>query len=182
VEVPEENPPPVTSTPQQTPKAVTPTPAPVPSTPPPQPKNQNNVIENTTTSTVPGFPTGTSESDVKAALGSPTKVSRGLWNTRAFLYRLQPNRVDLGYLFDRKSGVLRQTEVSFAQSVEPQVMQTTLQGMLGGNATSEIKQALQQVHQRQTNRYSFNTGALEGVIERNKQDQIYIGVWDADLH
>jgi len=32
------------------------------------------------------------------------------------------------------------------------------------------------------NNYSFNTGGLKGVIERNERDRIYIGVWDADLH
>jgi serine/threonine-protein kinase len=61
-------------------------------------------------------------------------------------------------------------------------MQATLQRMLGGGASAKIDQALQQVYQRQTNRYSFNTGGLEGVIERNNRDRIYIGVWDADLH
>ncbi len=119
---------------------------------------------------------------MKSTLGKPTKVSRGLWNTRAYLYRLYPNQVDLGYLFDRKTGVLRQTEVSFAQSVPPQVMQSTLQGMLGGNDSGEINQALQRVHQRQINQYSFSVGGVKGVIQRNQEDQIYIGVWDADLH
>jgi serine/threonine protein kinase, bacterial len=186
VEVPDETPPPVTSTPQPvTPKPVNPTPTPAPVVTPtakPQAEKPNNVTTSTSISGVPGFPTGTSESTVKATLGNPSKVSRGLWNTRAFLYRLQPNRVDLGYLFDKNSGVLRQTEVSFAQSVEPEVMQTTLQGMLGGKASSQINQGLQQVYQRQSNQYTFNVGGLEGVIQRNKEDQIYIGVWDADLH
>ncbi|MFH7025888.1 MAG: protein kinase [Heteroscytonema crispum UTEX LB 1556] len=183
--VPDQTPSPVTSTPQQvTPKPVTPTPTPAPvtPTPKPQPENPNDVTQSSSSSGVPGFPTGTSESTVKATLGKPSKVSRGLWNTRAFLYKLEPNRVDLGYLFDKNSGVLRQTEVSFAQSVEPEVMQTTLQGMLGGKASNQISQGLQQVYQRQSNEYSFNVGGLEGVIQRNQEDQIYIGVWDADLH
>ncbi len=131
---------------------------------------------------VPGFPTGTSENTIVNALGKPSKVSKGLWNTRAYLYRLQPNRVDLGYLFDRKSGILRQTEVAFAQSVPLETMQSTLQGMLAGNASSSIQQGLEKVYQRQINEYSFRTGGLKGVIQRNEEDQIYIGVWDADLH
>ena len=129
----------------------------------------------------PVFPTGSSENNVKANLGQPTKVSRGLWNTRAYLYRLQPNRVDLGLLFDRKSGKLRQTEASLAQSVGESTMQNTLQRMLKGNINGDIQQGLQRVYQRQKNRYSFRTGNLKGVVERNKQDRIYIAVWDADL-
>ncbi len=77
--------------------------------------------------------------------------------------------------------MLRQTEVSFAQSVEPEVMQSTLQGMLGGNASGDIKQGLQQVYERKTNQYFFNAGGLKGSIERNRQDQIYIAVWDSNL-
>ncbi|BCX07186.1 MAG: hypothetical protein KatS3mg066_1045 [Fischerella sp.] len=183
-------PPPVAPPPEDSQTAAVPTPeqpaedpTPATPTPPPQPENQPKVATaNTSNLSVPAYPTGTSENTVKSTLGKPTKVSRGLWNTRAYLYRLHPNQVDLGYLFDRKTGVLRQTEVSFAQSVPPQVMQSTLQGMLGGNGSGEINQALQRVHQRQINQYSFSVGGVKGVIQRNQEDQIYIGVWDADLH
>ncbi|MDV2992630.1 MAG: Serine/threonine-protein kinase PknD [Chroococcidiopsis sp. SAG 2025] len=132
---------------------------------------------------IPGFPIGTTENVVKATLGNPTKTSRGLWvNTRAAIYDIEPERITLGYLFDRTSGRLRQTEVSFAQSVAPETMQTTLQRMLRDRTTPEITKGLQQVYQRQTNRYSFRQGQLKGAIERNSRDRIYIGIWDADLH
>ncbi|OWY69353.1 serine/threonine protein kinase [cyanobacterium TDX16] len=132
---------------------------------------------------IPGFPIGTTENVVKAALGTPTKTSRGLWmNTRAAIYEIQPERITLGYLFDRTSGRLRQTEVSFAQSVAPETMQTTLQRMLRDRTTPEITNGLQQVYQRQTNKYSFRQGQLKGAIERNSRDRIYIGIWDANLH
>jgi serine/threonine-protein kinase len=98
------------------------------------------------------------------------------------LYELKPNQITLGYLFDRSSERLRQTEIAFAQSVEPKVIQATLQGMLGDRAADDISPGLQQVYQRQINKYSFTTGSLKGVIERNDSDRIYIGVWDADLH
>ncbi|RAM51259.1 MAG: serine/threonine protein kinase [Hapalosiphonaceae cyanobacterium JJU2] len=168
-------------TPQQQQPAENPTPE-TPTPPPPQENTPKVATAPTSTISVPAYPTGTSENTVKSSLGKPAKVSRGLWNTRAYLYRLHPNQVDLGYLFDRKSGALRQTEVSFAQSVAPQVMQSTLQGMLGSSASGEINQALQRVYQRQINQYSFNAGGVKGVIQRNSEDKIYIGVWDADLH
>jgi serine/threonine protein kinase, bacterial len=156
-------------------------PAPPPTPEPPKPQTQKPAPSNPATRSVPAFPTGTTQQEITAALGQPNRSSNGLWNTRAFLYRLEEN-VDLGYLFDRNTGILRQTEVSFAQSVPPEVMQQTLQGMLRGKANNDIKQGLQRVRDRQTNRHSFNVGGLRGVIERNQQDRIYIGVWDADLH
>lgn len=132
---------------------------------------------------IPAFPTGTSEKQVKAILGNPIKTMSGIWgNTRAAIYEIQPSQVTLGYLFDRDSGRLRQTEVSFAQSIEPQVMQETLQQLLNGNVSAEISEGLQQVYQRQSNQYSFSTEELKGVIERDDRDRIYIGVWEADLH
>lgn len=172
----------VISTPESQPQVIstlTPTPIPKPATPPETPKKVTN---NTSNRSFPVFPTGTSESNVKANLGQPTKVSRGLWNTRAYLYELQPNGVDLGLLFDRQSGKLRQTEASLPQSVGANTMQNTLQGMLSGNINGDIQQGLQRVYQRQTNKYSFQTGNLKGTIERNREDRIYIAVWEADLH
>ncbi|MGB6294575.1 MAG: serine/threonine-protein kinase [Rivularia sp. (in: cyanobacteria)] len=182
----------IESTPQPTPTPIftpqpqpqilaTPKPKPTP-TPTPTPLPQETVKpDNTSNVNVPIFPTGSSESDVKANLGQPTKVSRGLWNTRAYLYKLQPN-VDLGLLFDRQSGRLRQTEASLAQSVGAETMQNTLQGMLKGNINGDIQQGLQRVYQRQTNQYSFQTGNLKGTIQRNNQGRVYIAVWEADLH
>ncbi|MEH2083228.1 MAG: protein kinase [Nostoc sp.] len=137
----------------------------------------------TTSQSVPAFPTGTSRSDVEATLGKPNQDLRGAWGkTRAVVYKLVPNKIDLGYLFDRNSKVLRQTEVSFAQSVEPQVMETTLNGMLAGQTTGEIKQGLKQVQQRQSDNFSFTNGSVKGQIIRQQCDFIYISIWDADLH
>lgn len=155
-----------------------------PSTPPPSPEPAlQKVNENRAVNSIPGFPTGTSESTLKAALGNPTRTSDGYFpNTRALLYELKPNQVSLGYIFDRSSGRLRQTEVSFAQSVEPEMMQATLQGMLNYRALINVNQGLQRVYDRRANRYSFNVDGLKGVIERNDRDRIYVGVWDADLH
>ncbi|MEB3337930.1 MAG: protein kinase [Leptolyngbyaceae bacterium] len=133
---------------------------------------------------IPGLPTGTSESQVIAELGTPTRsTSTALWpNTRSALYEISPNKVTLAYLYDRDSGQVRQTEASFAQSVDFLQVKIALNGMMGGTAPKEIVEALQQVRDRQSNRYEFMEGNLKGVIERNDRDRIYIGIWDADLH
>ncbi|MDJ0798922.1 MAG: protein kinase [Calothrix sp. MO_167.B12] len=130
----------------------------------------------------PAFPAGTARSDVEAVLGSKRDL-RGLWgDTRAVTYKFVPNQIDLGYLFDRKTGVLRQTEASFAQSVDPQLMQDTLNGMLAGKATPKIQQGLQKVQQRQSKDFNFSLGDWKGQIIRQNCGFIYISVWDADLH
>ena len=148
---------------------------------PPAPEAEQPATENNNLS-VPAFPVGTTKDTIQAALGEANKVSRGAHgNTRAHLYR-QPNKVDLGYIIDRRSGVLRQTEVSFSQSAGKDVMQRTLQGMLGGNMSSDIEQELEKVYQRRKRRHRFQKNGLKGVIERNNQDRIYIAVWDSSLH
>ncbi|MBW4477924.1 MAG: protein kinase [Tolypothrix brevis GSE-NOS-MK-07-07A] len=177
--------------PDETPAASTPQPqtenqSPTPdvSLPPKKSKKPpKEAIAFSSTQSVPAFPTGTARSTVEATLGKPAKDLRGAWrNTRAVTYTLVPNQIDLGYLFDRNSGELRQTEAAFAQSVDPQVMQTTLEGMLGGQATEEIKQGLQQIQQRQKDNVSFTQGGLKGQIVRQDCDLIYISIWDANLH
>jgi serine/threonine protein kinase, bacterial len=183
-----------------TPVPIVPDETPAASTPQPQTENQSptpdvslppkkskkppkEAIAFSSTQSVPAFPTGTARSTVEATLGKPAKDLRGAWrNTRAVTYTLVPNQIDLGYLFDRKSGELRQTEAAFAQSVDPEVMQTTLEGMLGGQATEEIKQGLQQIQQRQKDNVSFTQGGLKGQIVRQECDLIYISIWDANLH
>jgi serine/threonine protein kinase, bacterial len=194
--------PPVVSIPQPEKEPVTSdTPPEVPSTPQPEPENiavptleapsvpQNNdqppskVAVTTSSQTVPAFPTGTPRSAVEATLGKPNQDLRGAWGkTRAVVYKLVPNKIDLGYLFDRNSKVLRQTEVSFAQTVDPQVMETTLNGLLDGQATEEIKQGLKQVQQGQSNNFSFKNGSVKGQIIRQECNFIYISIWDENLH
>lgn len=132
---------------------------------------------------VPGFAVGTSEQEIVAALGQPAKRSPGVWgNTTALLYQLVPGVIDLGYLVDRSSGRVRQSEASFAQSVEPLQMKVTLNNMLDGRASDEILNGFEQVRQRQINQFPFSKGRFKGVIERNAEDQIYMAVWDQDLH
>jgi serine/threonine-protein kinase len=133
--------------------------------------------------TIPGYAVGTPESQILDELGEPTdSQARGYWpNTRTALYEILPNRITLGYIYDRDSGQLVQTEGSFAPSVDDLVVRTALNGMVGG-ASREILQGFRDVQQRRTDRFTFKKGSLEGTIERNERDRIYIGVWDENLH
>jgi serine/threonine-protein kinase len=109
-----------------------------------------------------------------------------MWNTRALLYEdYIPGQVSLGYLYDPSSGRLRETEASFADSVELKTMSKTLNQMLNGNASEDIKRGLEAVYQGKSNRYRFVSGrdnSLKGSIERNEPGRVYIAVWEADLH
>jgi serine/threonine-protein kinase len=134
--------------------------------------------------TVPGLAVGTRAEEIASLLGEPNqRDNNGYWpNTRSVLYDLVPNQVTVAYILDKDSDRVRQTEASFAQSVDPRVMQSTLDGMLDGRATPAIERGLESVRQRQSNRYTFSRGNVRGMIERNAQGRIYIGVWDKDLH
>jgi serine/threonine-protein kinase len=147
-----------------------------------EPETQADDRPSTQVRTIPGFPVGTSEREVEAALGKPAQTNKGVWaDTRTALYDVVPNAVTLAYIYDRTSGKVRQTEASFAQSVDTLQMKVALNNMTGGQA-GDILDQLEQVKQRKANEYSFRKGNLKGIIQRNNSDRIYIGVWDADLH
>lgn len=132
---------------------------------------------------VPAFQPGISKKDVLQMLGVPTKSSRGYWpNTRAVSYELIPNQVSLGFLFDQNSERIRQTEAAFTPQVDSQLVVLTLNGMLGCKLNSEIQQGLQQVQQRVSRQYFFTLDSLKGVIEWQKGNRLYIGIWEAGLH
>lgn len=209
VPTPRETPPPAAETP--TPFSPSPTPAPSPTpTPAPTPEPTPEAVEPTPTEklvdkelppdrspapsdqpttsnrrnpAIPGYAVGTPESQILAELGQPTdSQGRGYWpNTRTALYEILPNRITLGYIYDRDSDKLVQTEGSFAPSVDDLVVKTALNGMVGG-ASREVLQGLRDVQQRRTNQFTFRKGSLSGTIERNERDRIYIGVWDENLH
>ncbi|NES73165.1 MAG: serine/threonine protein kinase, partial [Okeania sp. SIO2D1] len=88
----------------------------------------------------------------------------------------------LGYIYDRDSRRLRQTELSVADGIDDLMVRTAFISMLNWRITPEIKQGLQDVRNRKINRYEFKTGNLEGLIERSSNERIYIGVWENDLH
>ncbi|MFW6316024.1 MAG: protein kinase domain-containing protein [Cyanobacteriota bacterium] len=133
---------------------------------------------------VPVFSTGVSKDQVVETLGNPTASRRGYWpNTQTVHYKdYIPGKMDLGYIFDRDTQNLRQTEASFAASVELEIIESKLETMLKGNLTPVIRQSLEDVYRKETDLRSFTIEDWKGIIQRNKQGKIYIGVWEQDLH
>ncbi|HEY9631869.1 MAG TPA: hypothetical protein V6D14_00590 [Coleofasciculaceae cyanobacterium] len=132
---------------------------------------------------IPAFQPGIVKKDVLRMLGVPTGTSRGYWpNTGAVYYALIPDQVSLGFLFDKHSQRIRQTEASFTVGVDSRIVLLTLNGMLGCQLNEQIEQGLHQVRQGESRQYFFSLNSLKGVIERQKSDRLYIGIWEADLH
>ncbi|NEQ31990.1 MAG: serine/threonine protein kinase [Leptolyngbya sp. SIO4C5] len=132
---------------------------------------------------VPVFAVGARETQIEKQLGSPDSSRRGYWpNTEAVLYEIEPEQVTLGYLYDTESRRVRQTEAAFAQSIPLAVMQSALDEMLEVPATVVVQGNLAKVQSRQLDRFTFEQGALKGLVERNDRDRIYIGVWERELH
>ncbi|WP_041596388.1 serine/threonine-protein kinase [Halothece sp. PCC 7418] len=152
------------------------TPSPPPSPTPPTPQ--------LTGEDVPIFSTGVKKQEVLKTLGEPTSIRRGYWeNTQSVLYKNYiPDQLDLGLIFDRDTEKLRQTEASFSSSVELSMIEAALTQMLQGQITPEIREALVQVYRQQTDLRSFAIADWEGMIQRQQGNQIYIGVWEKELH
>lgn len=133
---------------------------------------------------VPIFMLGTPQAEILQALGEPTKRRKGYWsNSTAWLYEnIVPDKIDLGYLVDNNSKKLRQTEVSFAASIERKIIQDILNNLLLDKDRDTVDLALEKVYSRQSERQEFKVGNLQGIIQRNQKDRIYTAVWDEDFH
>ena len=161
--------------------------------------DDNTILETSTASTspcyseescsaievlfVPALGLGTSQQQIIDLLGEPNHRSKGYWqNSDAFLYRFVPNRIDLGYLLDAETNIVRQTEVTFADSVDLLTIQQAAQRLLADNYSADIERHLNQIYLNNSDRYEFEIDNLEGTIERNSSDRIYLAIWDSTFH
>ncbi len=132
---------------------------------------------------VPIFSTGVPKTQIIETLGEPTSMRRGYWeNTQSVAYQdYVAGKLDLEFIFDRGTGKLRQTEASFASSVELTLIEGKLQQMLQGQITPEIREALAQVYRQETDLRSFAIANWEGMIQRQQGNRIVIRVWEKEL-
>ena len=133
---------------------------------------------------IPILPIGTEKERLKEVLGQPNAIQKGYWaNSTAWIYQDRANgSIDLGYLFDLDTNKLRQTEVAIAPSIGVATINDILDSLLRGDITPSISQELQKIYRREADEYSFRLGDLEGSIQRDADDLIYLGVWEADFH
>jgi serine/threonine protein kinase len=133
---------------------------------------------------IPAFRVGTPQQQVLSLLGKPTLQSKGYWdNSRAFLYQdFVSQQVDLGYLSDVQSQTILQTEVSFAESVEGVEIQEILQQLLMADYSAQIEQKIDLVVSQKSNKQEFAVNNLQGIIQRNSQNHVYVAVWKSGFH
>lgn len=143
--------------------------------PPPLPSN---------TSKIPSFPLGMTQHSIIQILGEPTLVSDGYWpNSQALMYQdVVPKQIALGYLTDKDTTKVRQAEIAFAGSVDLLTMKGQVKQVLQDNYSSEIDDYLNQIYFKTSNQHYFAINNFEGVVQRNPQEHIYLGIWDQDFH
>ncbi|MBE9045499.1 hypothetical protein IQ255_13995 [Pleurocapsales cyanobacterium LEGE 10410] len=77
---------------------------------------------------------------------------------------------------------MRQTEMAIAPAMGLPTIREILNSLLQGNSTPSIERELQKIYEGQADIHTFSVGDLEGSIERDENDNIYLGVWEADFH
>lgn len=133
---------------------------------------------------VPTFPLGMTQQSIVNLLGEPTMNSRGYWqNSRALLYSdIVPQKIALGYLTDTETTNIRQAEIAFANSVNLLTVKQEAQRLLQHSYSPEVDHYINQVYFRTSDRHYFATSSVEGVVQRNPQEHIYIAIWERGFH
>ncbi len=130
------------------------------------------------------FSPGSSQSGIIKVLGEPVWKKPGFWqDSMAWSYEnvVLPD-VDIGYIFDSRTGELRQSEIAFPADIDLKTMQLFLEFLVNQPVESNVRKQVQAVHLRQSDFYNFRIDGLQGVVRRNQADRLYIGVWEKDFH
>ena len=133
---------------------------------------------------IPVFRVGTPQAQIINSLGKPTSNNRGFWgNSRAFLYKnFAQQQIDLGYLFDVTTKTALQTEVSFKESAKKADVKLVLQQLLMSDYSFKIEQKIGRVVEGKSDLQEFSSNNLQGIIQRNSQNRIYVAVWQKGFH
>ena len=130
------------------------------------------------------FVPGTKDREVTQVLGEPVWRKPGFWaNSMAWSYEnMVLEGIDLGYIFDTQTNELRQVEIAVPPSTDLNMVRAALSEFLAAPVNDNLERELKAVYQRQKSSHNFVAGDLEGIIQRNDKDRIYIAVWSADFH
>lgn len=130
------------------------------------------------------FRIGTSEEEILQTLGEPVWRKPGYWsNSTAWLYEnVATDGINMGYIFDRQTNKLRQVEISVPPDTPLSTVQSILDLLLFDKANSNAIEGLRSVDRRCQAIYNFTAGDLEGTIQCNHKNRIYIAVWMSGFH
>ncbi|MEY2858320.1 MAG: hypothetical protein RLZZ74_2633, partial [Cyanobacteriota bacterium] len=87
-----------------------------------------------------------------------------------------------GYLTDTKTTKVRQAEIAFANSVNLLTIKQEVKQLLQDNYSPVIDDYLNQIYFKTSDRHYFVINNLEGVVQRNPEEHIYLGIWDREFH
>jgi serine/threonine protein kinase len=137
-----------------------------------------------TTVKIPASPLGMTQQNIVQLLGEPSKNSSGYWpNSRALLYENTiSKKITLGYLTDAETSKVRQAEIGFDNSVDLQTIKQQVQQLMQDNYSPEIDRYLSQIYFKTSDRHDFKINNLEGVVQQNPEERIYVGIWDREFH
>lgn len=140
--------------------------------------------ESLTTTKIPAFPLGMSQQNIAELLGEPTQTDQGYWpNSQALIYEgIVSKAIALGFLTDTKTTNVRQAEISFGDSVDLKTIKLHSQELLQKYYSPEIEHQINQIYLKASDRHYFEFTDLEGVVQRNPQEHIYIAIWDREFH
>jgi serine/threonine protein kinase len=144
----------------------------------------DSTINNTNIFQYTIFTVGTSDQEILKALGEPVWRKPGFWsNSIAWSYEnIVAEGIDLGYMFDAQTNKLHQAETTLPSSTNLSILQAALNSLLAAKTSPDIARGLEAVYQRRQTVYNFAAADLQGTIQRNQYDRIYIAVWLADFH
>ena len=133
---------------------------------------------------IPAFTVGDEVGKIFSTLGEPTMESKGYWgNSRAISYfNYAPDMYALGYLSDVNTSEIRQTEVTFVNSAKLKTIHQTVENLMSDDYVPEIEELINRVFYRNSPMQEFTSGDLAGIVQRNSQNGIYIGIWDYEFH
>lgn len=129
------------------------------------------------------FTVGTTEQEILQALGEPLWRKPGFWeNSIAWSYEdIVARGIDIGYMFDVQTNRLKQSEIAVPPTTSLNVLQQALSSLLPEN-NAAIAQGLREVYQHRRTVYNFSAGDLQGTIQRNHKDRLYLAVWSKGFH
>jgi serine/threonine protein kinase len=139
----------------------------------------NNALKNVI------FVPGTSATTIVSNLGEPIWRREGFWaNSIAWAYQDRVTKgIDLGYILDNQTNRLRQAEIAVPPATDLSTLKIALDSLLRSNTVHpDIQQGLKNIYHRRQNTYEFTVENLQGIIQRNAEDRIYMAVWEADFH
>ena len=131
------------------------------------------------------FVPGTSAEIVRQNLGEPLWRKPGFWaNSTAWSYEnVITKGIDLGYIFDSQTNQLRQAEIAVPPTTDLNTLESALNSFLASETLpADLQQELHRVYKRQQKTHNFTAGNLQGIIQRNPYDRIYISVWEKGFH